>query len=333
MRRQFAEVEVAEQPGNARKGVRAAEDLAEKGTLIGEFVGTITALADLGESKGESEAAFSPVLNFASSRQSAERAATSTVIDARKAGNNLRFLTPACDPNCTAEVWHVNGHPRLAVLTTRAVQAGEFLSLPHSSLLGDRRKCDACRNTRHDRRRGALVAYTDGSKSTDPKTPAGWGVVVVERPNNGSADHTDKHAGEVVEEMWGMVHVSRNDEFFAGGQYHSNNTGELTAIFEALIWFRDYSDHETFYIYTDSNLAVNYCNKSWSPNRDLARIATSVMDLLDEMEGRPTRFSLCCRVPLFPTRGTTNDLGRQQREDHRCQKATAQTDVSQLGTG
>ena len=56
--------------------------------------------------------------------------------------------------------------------------------------------------------------------------------------------------------------MSRNDAFFAGAQYHSNNTGELTAIYEALIWFRDYSDHETFYIYTDSNLAFQYCAKA-----------------------------------------------------------------------
>jgi ribonuclease HI len=73
--------------------------------------------------------------------------------------------------------------------------------------------------------------YTDGSclGNTNVATtrhPCGWGAAVVV-------------AGELVAELFGPVLTSPLDPMYVGAEVTSNNTGELTAIIEALWWVRD----------------------------------------------------------------------------------------------
>lgn len=49
-------------------------------------------------------------------------------IDATVKGGRARFINHSCDPNCVLEKWQVGGRHRMAVLTRRAVPAGQELS-------------------------------------------------------------------------------------------------------------------------------------------------------------------------------------------------------------
>ena len=62
--------------------------------------------------------------------------------------------------------------------------------------------------------------------------PAGWGFCVVKVGKN----QTALEGGEKVAEAWGPVIVDPNSPLFIGAECGSNNTGELSAIGEALLW-------------------------------------------------------------------------------------------------
>jgi histone-lysine N-methyltransferase ASH1L len=49
-------------------------------------------------------------------------------IDARKKGNQTRFVNHSCDPNCRYKKINVDGLPRIAVVCIKDVPAGSFLS-------------------------------------------------------------------------------------------------------------------------------------------------------------------------------------------------------------
>ena len=103
---------------------------------------------------------------------------------------------------------------------------------------------------------GALVIYTDGGCDDNRKSrvtqtlrstgaqaydqkPAGWGFCVFEMaPASG-----DSSAGLVrlkpIAELFGPVVTDESDPLFLGADGLSNNTGELQAIAEALLWLKD----------------------------------------------------------------------------------------------
>ena len=79
---------------------------------------------------------------------------------------------------------------------------------------------------------GVLAVFTDGGcrgnqrVDVDRFQPAGWGFVAV-------------RDGSAVAERWGPVEVDAASPAFLGAEKCSNNTGELSAIGEALLWLRD----------------------------------------------------------------------------------------------
>jgi ribonuclease HI len=98
---------------------------------------------------------------------------------------------------------------------------------------------------------GALVIYTHGGCDDNRKSrvtrtlrstgaqaydqkPAGWGFCVFEMAPG------DSSAGLVrlkpIAELFGPVVTDESDPLFMGADGHSNNTGELQAIAEALLW-------------------------------------------------------------------------------------------------
>ena len=98
--------------------------------------------------------------------------------------------------------------------------------------------------------------YTDGSCSENrlvsADTPAGWGVSVSLR-------------GRILEErvtqgpdMFGPVTTRPTDRFYVGATVGSNNTGELQAVIEALLWVRDFAPAlGTVVVHIDSQLAID----------------------------------------------------------------------------
>jgi len=77
-----------------------------------------------------------------------------------------------------------------------------------------------------------LWLYTDGScpgnqNVQTQRNPAGWGVCVV-RPGG----------SEPLAELYGPVVIDQSDPGYLGAEVGSNNTGELSAICEALRWLK-----------------------------------------------------------------------------------------------
>ena len=79
-----------------------------------------------------------------------------------------------------------------------------------------------------------IAIYTDGAckgnKNVHSKqAPAGWGVVVV-----------DGMSQRKIMELFGPVVLDKSLPFYMNAIVCSNNTAELTAIGEALLWLRDF---------------------------------------------------------------------------------------------
>ena len=247
-----AKTRVAEHPTHARKGVQAAEPITTGG-IVGEFFGLLTPENEVKDTEATS---FAAICKFVNCRMKpGGEADTPSVLDARRVGNEMRFLTPVCAPNCELKIWWVHGMPRCLVIACKSIKEEDFLTVAHTDLFMDRRKCEWCR-PENGSLAGALIAYTDGSKRRHKDAAAGWGVVVVERPPHGHAEQWNKNAGTVIEEMWGQVAILRNSNYYLGAQLNTSNTGEFTALCETLLWFRSYSDRTYLTIYTDSEMVL-----------------------------------------------------------------------------
>jgi ribonuclease HI len=110
----------------------------------------------------------------------------------------------------------------------------------------------------------SLKIYTDGSAignvNVTKDTPAGWGFVVV----YGGDSHD---SGENITEKFGRVVTDRNHPLFYGAEVGSNNTGELTAIYEALEWCLEKKPSEVT-VYSDSQYALNVVFGSWTASKN-----------------------------------------------------------------
>ena len=113
--------------------------------------------------------------------------------------------------------------------------------------------------------------YVDGScignQHVDADTPAGWGLVIVEKDTG-----LGKRSGEFVEEFRGKVITNRDDEKFIGAEIGSNNTAELSAFLHALRWILTRDGDEPCEICTDSKYAGHIADGSWraKTNKDIA---------------------------------------------------------------
>ena len=122
---QVARTRVSEQPGSSREGVQAAESV-EAGGICGEFVGLLTPESELRVAKNSS---FAAVCKFANCRTELDGAATVlSVLNARRVGNNMRFLTPVCAPNCELKSGWVQGLPRCLVIACLQTHQGGGVS-------------------------------------------------------------------------------------------------------------------------------------------------------------------------------------------------------------
>ncbi|KAK7247846.1 Ribonuclease H1 [Aureococcus anophagefferens] len=119
---------------------------------------------------------------------------------------------------------------------------------------------------------GVLAVYTDGgcrgnvAVDTNRTQPAGWGFVAV-------------RDGHVLAERWGPVELARGAAGYLGAEKCSNNTGELSAIGEALLWLRDEDRGAArALICYDSKYAANITDGTYRAHKnvDLARTCQSL---------------------------------------------------------
>ena len=114
--------------------------------------------------------------------------------------------------------------------------------------------------------RGAVELYTDGSGQGEE---AGWGWVAVV-------------SGEEVAAGRGPVITAENGVGWRGAEVATNNTGELTAILEALGWATSKRQPRAVIRY-DSTYAANMTQGRWKPKRN-KKLIRQCQEALDRAE-------------------------------------------------
>ena len=144
--------------------------------------------------------------------------------------------------------------------------------------------------TKEEVRDNAEIAlYTDGSKDKDETHPAGWGVAIIEGRINEEGKAIKE--GKLVEELYGKVQNYMNSKYFLGTEKATNNTGELTAICEGLLWLKDYEKtNKPAAFYYDSKYAAKITTGEYRPkdNKHLAATARTLLKTV--LETRKIRF-------------------------------------------
>jgi ribonuclease HI len=111
----------------------------------------------------------------------------------------------------------------------------------------------------------SIRIYTDGSAignvNVTKDTPAGWGFVIID------GDTGDHESGTVIDEASGRVITDMRHPLFAGAEVGSNNTGELSAILNALEWCIDQVPGEVT-ILSDSQYALNTVFGPWVASKN-----------------------------------------------------------------
>ena len=169
-----------------------------------------------------------------------------------------------------------------------------------------------------------VVAYTDGScrrnnKQSTTTSPAGWGYVILSttdtmRTQIAKAKYTNKQMmsiGEegkhmskptaimlqtselaLITERFGPVILDKGSSYYLGSDVATNNTGELSAIGEFLLYLRDEADDATLskniIIRYDSEYAAKTILGMWKPVKNTALIATIKTILREVMQRRRT---------------------------------------------
>ncbi|CAL1543821.1 unnamed protein product, partial [Lymnaea stagnalis] len=129
--------------GDKGWGLRAEEDMEEKGTFIMEYVGELLDYEEfVRRTKQYSKAGLKHHYFMALNADE--------VVDATLRGNISRFINHSCDPNCETQKWTVNGELRVGFFTRKEIKKGEELTFDYQfEHYGEPQKCycgaDNCR--------------------------------------------------------------------------------------------------------------------------------------------------------------------------------------------
>jgi ribonuclease HI len=155
-------------------------------------------------------------------------------------------------------------------------------------------------NYHNDEYYTSLQVYTDGSCSMNNVTrldrTAGWGVAIYMRHSNSNcaaddATTTDESILPLIE-LFGPVVTDFNSPFFLGAARHTNNTGELTAFGEAIIWLISNwkqicasisTPLKNIVIHSDSTYAINAIIGTESGSSNL-QLYSNIRQLLREFK-------------------------------------------------
>jgi len=129
----------------------------------------------------------------------------------------------------------------------------------------------------NSRRPAVYDIYTDGSCRGNRNVAAGncktgWGFVVLKD-------------GAVAAELYGPVLCNAKDPLFLGAEHGSNQTAELTAVAEALLWLRDFGSPGAAIIWADSEYAAKLATGQYSAKKNV-KLAHKVQDLYKQVVGK-----------------------------------------------
>jgi len=136
-----------------------------------------------------------------------------------------------------------------------------------------------------------IAVFTDGACAGNQNVavtnnPAGWGAVVVE-----GCLGDPPLGGVATAELYGPVDLSPSSPHFLGAEVGSNNTGELSAVCEALRWLTEHEpSSRAAVICYDSNYAANQAQGIHKAHKNVALSRRSHQLLADARRRRPVRF-------------------------------------------
>ena len=118
------------------------------------------------------------------------------------------------------------------------------------------------------------------NQNVTSETPAGWGIVIVEGDTG-----LGKGAGEILEEISGLVITDVTNSDWFGAEVGSNNTAELSAFLQALRWILANPNSERYCIKTDSTYAGNIVAGNWKAkqNLDIVRKTKAFWDEVNDV--------------------------------------------------
>ena len=91
-----------------------------------------------------------------------------------------------------------------------------------------------------------------------------------------------KGTGTILTEFYGRVQTNPEADDFIGAEVGSNNTGELTAMAEALRWLLKHNEEKEVLVRTDSTYAGNIASGNWRAKANL-KLASHVQELWNEV--------------------------------------------------
>ena len=136
----------------------------------------------------------------------------------------------------------------------------------------DKAKFEFTAKLKLEKKKASISVYVDGSCSGNQNVRAkacnaGWGVVVLQ-PN------------ETIE-LFGPVVCNPAGRGYLGAEVGSNNTGELSAVCEALLYIRDTFSGCEVCIYHDSTYAVNVITGEMKAKKNKALVEKGAVLLLE----------------------------------------------------
>ena len=138
---------------------------------------------------------------------------------------------------------------------------------------------------------GELAVFTDGACQGNQNVavranPAGWGAVVVD-----GCTGDPPVGGSAVAELFGPVELDASSPHFLGAEVGSNNTGELTAVCEALRWLTEHEpSRRAAVICYDSEYASNQAQGIHKAHKNVQLSARSKQLLATARQRRAVRF-------------------------------------------
>eukprot|EP01036_Dinobryon_divergens_P022700 gene22700-30982_t len=143
--------------------------------------------------------------------------------------------------------------------------------------------------------------YTDGSCIGNQNVkvsfcPAGWGVVIATR----AAENW-----KILEELYGPVVLEKTSPYFLGATVGSNNTGELSAIGEALLWLENNNDPAEYpaaVIHYDSEYAAKSVTGEFNGPKNRT-LYLNIRDIFHRLTVNPERM----RIAFEHVKGHSND--------------------------
>ena len=172
------------------------------------------------------------------------------------------FWGPDCIPTAAELIKVAGGHYDQTLSAVKARQDAAMASAGSGLKLSAREKLEKQRDKRSQKRNwgerarvliadlpaGGYVLGTDGGSNPWNRAETGWGVVVLRKSFSGHP--------VVVAELFGPVTTEPYDDYYVGSSRADNDTAELEAAYQALLWLRNDGTHVPAVIISDSERAL-----------------------------------------------------------------------------